>query len=198
MKYFVFGTLFMIFIISCKDENHKHDVEIKNAIKQRTLVFNVISKSWTFTPQAMSPEAQEMTYNWNDWRLFTSELYQKPKGTIGAYQRKTKSLVQKVDVLYNTIPSNINKPQIRARLIAIITKVKVLHTFLNLDRVPEKKISILVSDLNIEMNAFQNQIEEIVKRGKIIKEEGEQEMLNSLITSKPSAIYQEMKMDSVK
>lgn len=198
MKYLIVSFLFLFVFMSCKDDNVVNALKIKKAMAQKELVFSTINKSWNFTPQILTPEAQNIINSWNDWRLFTTELYQKPKGTIGAFQRKTKSLMQKVDVLNNTIPPNINKPQVRARLIAIITKVKVLHTFLNLDRIPEQKVVVLISDLNIELAAFQNQIEEIVRRSKIIKEEGEQEMLNSLITDKPSATFEEMKLDSLK
>jgi hypothetical protein len=197
MKFCTYFLLLLV-VFSCKDNDIAHALEIKKAMTQKELVFNTINKSWDFNAQTLSPEAQAMITNWNDYRLFTSELYQKPKGTIGAYQRKTKSLVQKVDVLYNTIPKNINKPQIRARLIAIITKVKVLHTFLNLDKIPEQKVVVLITDLNVELTAFHNQIEEIVRRSKILKEEGEQDMLNSLITAKPSATFEEMKTDSLK
>jgi hypothetical protein len=44
----------------------------------------------------------------------------------------------------------------------------------------------LITDLNIELNAFQDQIEEIVRRSHIQKEEGEQEMLNLLNGSQPT------------
>ena len=63
---------------------------------------------------------------------------------------------------------------------ALITKVKALHTVINLDRIPEKKVVEIITDLNIEIIAFQDQIEEIVRRSHIQKEEGEQEMLNAI------------------
>ncbi|GAW89733.1 hypothetical protein FPS14_contig00029-00011 [Flavobacterium psychrophilum] len=44
----------------------------------------------------------------------------------------------------------------------------------------------MITDLNIELNAFQDQIEEIVRRSHIQKEEGEQEMLNLLNGSQPT------------
>ena len=62
----------------------------------------------------------------------------------------------------------------------MITKVKALHTFLNLDRIPEKKVVELITDLNVEITAIQDQIEEIVRRSHIQREEGEVEMLNSV------------------
>lgn len=178
--------LLLILLSSCKDDDKTHELQITKALKEKELVFSTINKTWNFVPKNATPETQAITNNWSDWRLFTAELYQKPKGTIGAFQRKTKSLVLKVEVLNNTIPEKINKPQIKSRLMAIITKVKALHTFINLDRIPEKKVVTLITDLNIEVIAFQDQIEEIVRRSHIQREEGEQEMLNSLNGSQPT------------
>ena len=187
MKYIhLVFVLLLILFSGCKEDNKKNNKQIYKARKEKELVFSTINKTWNFAPRTLSQEAQTITNNWNDWRLFTSELYQKPKGTIGAFQRKTKSLVQKVVILNNTIPEKINKPQIKSRLMAIVTKVKALHTFINLDRIPEKKVVTLITDLNSELIAFQDQIEEIVRRSHIQKEEGEQEMLNSLNGSEPT------------
>ena len=187
MKYIhLVFVLLLILFSGCKEDNKKNNKQIYKARKEKELVFSTINKTWNFAPRTLSQEAQTITNNWNDWRLFTSELYQKPKGTIGAFQRKTKSLVQKVAILNNTIPEKINKPQIKSRLMAIVTKVKALHTFINLDRIPEKKVVTLITDLNSELIAFQDQIEEIVRRSHIQKEEGEQEMLNSLSGSEPT------------
>ncbi len=186
MKYIFLVVLSLVFLFSaCKDDTKAHEMQISKALKEKELLFSTINKTWIFTPRNLTPESQAIVNDWTDWRLFTAELYQKPKGTIGAFQRKTKSLVQKVEVLNNTIPEKINKPQIKTRLVAMITKIKALHTFIHLDQIPEKKVVTLITDLNIELNAFQDQIEEIVRRSHIQKEEGEQEMLNSLNGSSP-------------
>ncbi|MFM9987959.1 MAG: hypothetical protein ACKVOV_04930, partial [Flavobacterium sp.] len=98
MKYIV--LLFLLIIVSftgCKDEDNTHEMQIIKALKEKELVFSTINKTWNFVPRTLTPEAQAITNNWSEWRLFTSELYQKPKGTIGAFQRKTKNLTQKVE-----------------------------------------------------------------------------------------------------
>ena len=164
-------------MISCKDDSQQHEIEITRAKKEKELVFNNINKAWNFNPRNLTPESQSIASNWDQWRLFTSELYQKPKGTLGAFKRKTKSLVTKTDGLQLSIPEKLNKTQIKSRLSALITKVKALNTFINLDRIPEKKVLNLVSDLNLEINAFQDQIEEIVRRNQIRLEEGEADMI---------------------
>lgn len=157
-----------------------HQAEITRALKEKELVFANINKAWNFSPRGLTPESQSISTNWNEWRLFTAELYQKPKSTIGAFKQKTKSLAQKAEGLNVSIPNKLQKPQIKSRLMAIVTKVKALNTFMAFDRIPEKKVLTLVADLNQEVNAFQDQIEEIVRRSHIQFEEGEQEMLNSI------------------
>ena len=175
--YFILYTILISILISCKDTSQEHEAEVIRAKKEKELVFSNINKAWNFNPRILTPESQSIASSWNEWRLFSDELYQKPKGTIGAFQRKTTSLVAKTEALPNTIPDRLNKPQIKARLAALITKVKALHTFISLDRIPEKKVLTLVNDLNVEVNAFQDQIEEIVRRSKIQMEEGEALMI---------------------
>jgi hypothetical protein len=175
-----FSLVLLLLCSACKDDDQLQQLQTSKATKAKEQVFNAINKAWGFTPRNLSAESQTISNNWSEWRLFLSELNQKPKGTIGAFQRKTKSLVQKAETLYNTIPQKINKPQIRSRIMAMITKIKALHTFINLDIIPEKKVVELITDLNIEVNAIQDQIEEIVRRKNIQLEEGEAEMLNSI------------------
>lgn len=175
-----FCLLLCLIFTGCKDDSVMHQAEITRALKEKELVFANINKAWNFTPRALTPESQSIATNWNEWRLFTSELYQKPKSTIGAFKQKTKNLAQKADGLNVSIPNKLQKPQIKSRLMAIVTKVKALNTFMAFDRIPEKKVLTLVADLNQEVNAFQDQIEEIVSRSHIQFEEGEQEMLNSI------------------
>jgi hypothetical protein len=169
-----------VIISSCKGDDKTHEIEVSKAIKEKELVYSAIYKAWNFPPRTLSTESQSISNNWNDWRLFIAELNQKPKGTIGAFQRKTKSLVQKADTLNSSIPEKLNKPQVKSRLMTLITKVKALNTFLNVDPIPQQKVVQLVTDMNVEVNAIQDQIEEIVRRGKIQLEEGEQEMLQSI------------------
>jgi hypothetical protein len=189
---FVFFLIFFIFF-SCKEETEKHKNEILKDQKQKDLAFNEISKSWNFSKRILSPDSQKIENNWNDWRLFLAELYQKPKGTIGAFKRKSKSLVQKTESLNNAIPEKLDKPQIKSRLMAMITKVKSLNTYINIDPIPEKKLIEIINDLNMEVTAIQDQIEEIVARSNIKMEEGEKEMLNSIkVITPPTPVENDM------
>ncbi len=177
----IFAIIFSLFsVISCQDDAKANAILLANNLKEKELKFQNISKAWKFEPRELSPESQTIVTNWNEWRLFNNELYQKPKSTIGAFQRKAKALVQKAEVLSTSVPEKLNKPQIKARLMAMISKLKSLNTFINLDKIPVEKVLPLISDLNVEIMVIQDQIEEIVKRSHIQKEEGEEEMLRNL------------------
>ncbi|MFK7048485.1 hypothetical protein [Flavobacterium columnare] len=189
MKSFFLYNLGLIFVLfSCKKEEQDNAIEIQKSIKQKELVFNSLDKAWIFSEQKLTPESEIIALNWNEWRLFIKELNQKPKSSLNAFKLKTKDLVQKVDILPNTIPTKLQKPQINVRLSAIITKVKALNMFLNIDRIPEKRVVELVSDLNIEVNAFNDQIEEIVRRSHIQMEEGEEDMIKHISGKKSESL----------
>lgn len=172
-----YSFLILVFLASCKKEDRSNAIEVQRALKEKELVFNSLSKAWNFSDRKLTPESEIIARSWNEWRLFINELNQKPKSTISAFKSKTKNLVQKADVLPTSIPKRLNKPQIKARLSALITKLKALEMFLNIDRIPEKRVIELVKDLNLEVDAFNDQIEEIVRRSQIKMEEGEIEMI---------------------
>lgn len=172
-----YSFLVLVFFASCKEEDRSNAIEVQRALKEKELVFNSLSKAWNFSDRKLTPESEIIALSWNEWRLFVNELNQKPKSTISAFKSKTKNLVQKAAVLPTSIPERLNKPQIKARLSALITKLKALDMFLNIDRIPEKRVIELVKDLNLEVAAFKDQIEEIVRRSQIKMEEGEVEMI---------------------
>ena len=120
MKLPLLYSLFLLFIFSsCKEDTKVHEIEIQKAQKEKALVFNAINKAWNFPERTLTPESQIIATSWNEWRLFVNELHQKPTATINAFKVKTRSLVQKADVLESTIPEKLNKPQIKSRLAAL-------------------------------------------------------------------------------
>jgi hypothetical protein len=177
---YLYSLIVIFFFLACKEESKTQEIDIQKEKKEKELVFNSINKVWNFPERTLTPESQIIASSWNEWRLFTNELYQKPTATINAFKVKTKNLTQKADVLPNTIPTRLNKPQIKSRLSALITKLKALNMFLNVDRIPEKRVITMITDLNLEINAFNDQIEEIVRRSHIPLEDGEATMIQNV------------------
>jgi len=109
-----------------------------------------------------------------------TELQQKPKSSIGAFQQKARTLTQKAMDLNNHIPAAFDKPEVRSRIMTLITKVRSLDLFINLNQIQEQKVIKVIPEINEEIASLQSQMEEIVRKSQIRLEEGEAEMLRSI------------------
>jgi len=101
-------------------------------------------------------------------REFTNEINQTPKSSIGAFQKKSKDLSKKALALNNNIPATFNKPQIKSRITALITK----------------KVLALVAEVDEELLSLYRQMDEIVRKNQIPLEQGESEMIRMLDTAR--------------
>ncbi len=80
----------------------------------------------------MNPSVENIIRNWAEWRLFITELNQKPKSSIGAFQQKAKTLSKKVMDLNNHIPPAFDKPEIKSRIMTLATKVRSLGFYISI------------------------------------------------------------------
>ena len=185
MKYKLSCFFFLIFILSaCKNDNQKRLAENEKQAKKNELIFSNINKGWVFYDTPINSTSESTVASWNELRIFFAELVVKPKKTIGAFQKKSKALSKKVMALNENIPSQFNKPQIKSRVSTLITKVRLLDLFLNLDKIPDQKVIVLVSEINAELVSLQRQMDKIVEKSKIPVEEGESELMKMMDTSR--------------
>ena len=184
MKYLRFILLFglTLALFSCEDDEKKRIAETQRTIKQNDSILKVISRNWIFDVPPPTAKVIEKIGNWNEWQQFNSELKQKPTGSLSAFRQKTKVLVNKADQIKNNLPPFFNKPQVQARMDVLITKIKSLYTYISIETIPDKKVISIINDINHEIRALQNQLDEIVRFSEIKKEEGEEQMLRALDT----------------
>ena len=185
MKSYIFYILALVSLfISCKDETDLREVEqLKEAKKNETL-FNNISKGWIFAINPVAPSTQSKINRWMEWRNFLTEINQKPNSTIGAFQKKATQLSKKAVDLSNNIPSEFNKPQIKSRITAVTTKIKLLDLYMHLNQIPDDKIVKIIADTNIEILSLQLQMQEIVRRSEIPREAGEPDFIKMKDTAR--------------
>ncbi|MBX9807784.1 MAG: hypothetical protein K2X95_08295, partial [Flavobacteriaceae bacterium] len=98
--------------------------------------------------------------------------------------KKATEISKKAMALNDNIPIEFAKPQIKARISALITKVRMLDLFIHLNTIPDQKIIVLVGEINTELISLQNQMDKIVQKSKIPLEEGESDLLKMLDTSR--------------
>jgi hypothetical protein len=185
MNYKLSYVFFLILIFSsCKNEDQKQLLENEKETKKREVLFSTINKDWVFYDTPINNASEASVANWNEWRMFLAELAQKPKKTIVAFQLKAKELSKKAMALNDNIPAEFNKPQIKSRISTLITKVRLLDLFIHLDAIPEKKVKVLVSEINIELVSLQRQMDKIVEKSKIPIEEGESDLMKMMDTTR--------------
>ena len=175
-KYILLLT-FLITLISCKEETEVREIEQQKEAQKREVIYQNISKNWTFTIRPVDGSTQSKVNSWIEWRAFLNEINQKPQKTIGEFQKKADALTKKVDELNLKIPEQFNKPQVRGRIAVISTKIKMMDLFIHLNKIPDAKVVDFIKDINVEILALQQQLEEIVRRTQIPKEVGEPEII---------------------
>lgn len=152
------------------------------AQKHNDSILKIISSNWKFNIPTPNAKVQQELASWTEWHQFKDELAQKPAGSLSAYKHKVNELAESAEQLRNNIPPDFDKPQVRSRIGVLITKVRSLYTYLNLNVAQDKKVVSLINEVNRETISLQNQFDEIIRRSEIRKEAGEEEMLRALDT----------------
>lgn len=171
----------LIFVLnSCKNDTDKRQIETKKDTQKKELVFSIIDKAWVFNAKPINETSRATTLVWNEWRLFLTELDQKPKKTTGAFQKKSTEITKKAMGLQDNIPLQFAKPQIKARISTLITKVQMLDLYIHLSAIPEQKVIALIPEINAQLVALQNQMDKIVQKSNIPLEEGESDLIKMM------------------
>lgn len=185
MKRYYSYILFSVYLlISCNDNAEKREIENLKDAEKKEVIFKTINKGWNFSNPSVSPTFQATVNTWSEWRSFLNELNLKPKSSIGAFQKKAKTLSKKVMELNTNIPYTFNKPEIKSRISVLTTKINSINLFINLDDIPAQKVVTLVSEVNEELVSLTQQMEEIIRKSAIPKEEGESDMIRMLDTAR--------------
>ncbi|KFF07261.1 hypothetical protein [Flavobacterium reichenbachii] len=194
MKYKISLFLLLIFLLnSCQNGDEKRLAENLKEAKKKEVIFKEINNGWVFIEEPINEVSEQNVRNWTEWRDFLKEIGDKPRKTIGAFQKKSTAISKKAMALNNNIPAEFNQPQIKSRISILITKIKMLDLFIHLNKIPAEKVTFLVGDINKELISLERQMDKIVEKAKIPKEEGEADFLKMLDTTR--AIPNEMPAD---
>lgn len=177
--------LFLVFVLySCKNETQNRQAENQKNFQKKEIIFENINKGWVFNANPLNSTSQASTLSWNEWRLFLDELNQKPKKTIGAFQKKSTELSKKAMALNDNIPIAFNTPPIKSRIATLLSKLRMLDLYLHLDNIPDQKVLVFITEINTELASLQNQMDKIVQKSKIPLEEGESDLIKMLDTTR--------------
>ncbi|TRX39503.1 hypothetical protein [Flavobacterium restrictum] len=185
MRVTILGFFLLVLALnSCKNDDQKRQIENEKDAKKKEVIYTTINKGWVFYDTPINDVAQSTMGFWVQWRSFMEEIAQKPQKTIGAFQQKAKALSKKAIALNDNIPPQYSNPAIKSRISALITQVRLLDLYIHLDNIPEKKVVVLVSEINVQLASLQRQMDKIVEKSKIPKEEGESDLLKMKDTTR--------------
>lgn len=173
----LFILFFVTLFFSCQNDNKQLIIEQKREAEKQEGIFKSINRGWIFEITPLEPKTQAKVNGWAEWRNFLTEINQKPKTSIGAFQKKASVLSKKVVELNNNIPIEFDKPQIKSRIAVLTTKIKELDLYIHLSQIPTKKVVKIIGEINSEIDFFEMQMEEIVYRSQIPLEPGEEEII---------------------
>jgi hypothetical protein len=105
---FLFLSFFIHF--SCQQDNEKRLIQQQKELAKNEAVFKKISSAWNFRAMNLQASSQELVKDWAQWRLFLTELQQKPTSSIGAFQKKSKALSKKTEEVLQSIPHQLFSP----------------------------------------------------------------------------------------
>lgn len=174
----------ILFILSCKDDDSNMAIARLKESKKKEAVFATINNNWNFSVTELQPQSQDLVKDWVVWRLFLTELKQKPKNSIGAFQKKTKTLSKLADSLNKTIPQRLQRPAIKSRLVVLLTHIRSLDLYVNLQNIPTQKAIYAIAEINLALGSFQMQLDEIVRKTQIPVENGEPDLIRILDTAR--------------
>ncbi len=184
MRFRIFNLLLIgIVLISCQDEAAQRQAAMRDA-KKKEQIFTNINQGWNFTTAGLQPKTQSMVANWAELRLFLNELNQKPKSSIGEFRKKAKVLSTKSLELNNNIPQPFNKPEVKSRIAVLTTKFNSIHLYIHLQTIPDQKVIANIKEANAELQSLYLQMNEIVRKSEIPKEQGESDMIRMLDTAR--------------
>ncbi|KUJ63426.1 hypothetical protein AR687_02745 [Flavobacteriaceae bacterium CRH] len=185
MKYKISLFLVLIFVLnSCQNEDDKRRAENEKEAKKKEKIFDNINKAWIFIDEPINEVSEQNVRNWAEWRNFLDEIGEKPRKTIGAFQKKSAAISKRAMALNSNIPTQFNQPQIKSRISILITKIKMMDLFIHLNQIPDEKVTFLIGDINKELVSLERQMDKIVEKSKIPKEQGEADFLRMLDTTR--------------
>ncbi len=173
-----------LFLFSCEEDNEKRLMQQQKEIAKKEEIFQKINNAWSFRSMKLEPSSQDLVKDWAEWRLFLTELQQKPTSSIGAFQKKSKNLTQKADALLNSLPQALTNPEFKSRFTVLLNHFRSLELYIHLDAIPEKKVIDLITDINLQLASIELQINELIRKRQILMEKGEADMIRMLDTSR--------------
>jgi hypothetical protein len=176
--------LALVTFLGCKDDSAERMAANKKDLEKKDAIFNAINNAWSFRTIQPQTKSQSLIANWEELRLLLLELNQKPKSTIGAFQKKSIDLTKKADAVYNSVPPTLQIPEFKSRFLVLLNQFRTIELFINLDDIPQQKVIAVIEEINKQLASIEIQLDEYIRKSEVPMEPGESDMIRMLDTSR--------------
>lgn len=174
----------LVTFLGCKDDSAERLAANKKDLEKKDAIFNAINNAWRFRTIQPQAKSQSLIANWEELRLLLLELNQKPKSTIGAFQKKAIDLTKKADAVYNSVPPTLQIPEFKSRFLVLLNQFRTLELFITLDDIPQQKVIAVIEEVNKQLASIEIQLDEYIRKSEVPMEQGESDMIRMLDTSR--------------
>lgn len=169
------------FLIACKKEKTQNTTQ--ESIPASTIDTLSIPSATGLKPSLrLVPNAQEAVKDWNLYQTVSKRLDSLQEVSLGTLKNQLNTIIPLFDgqidadeedeILLEPIPSDLNKPAIKARLLTLETQIKVLNNYAQKSEPDAQEIASAVvvlknafQNLNLQINEnFSLSIEEMLKQ----------------------------------
>lgn len=151
-------------------------------IERQDSLFNNVDRKWIFETPTTPEIVQSKIRDWEDWHNLQDEISSKPLSTLSAFRQEAETLALLSERLSATVPDEFNSVAIQSRIALLNTNIQNLDMYMQLDQIPDKKISDILTNINKSMQSIINQMEEILIKKSIPREEGEENLFQHIDT----------------
>lgn len=183
MKFLITLTALVV-LCGCKKTTSDVYSHNEEQVKRQDSLFSNVDKKWIFTPLSTPKNVEQKISEWKDWHALLAEISSKPLSSLSAFRQEAANFVLLGDKLSSSVPEEFNTPAIQSRIALLNTNLQRLDMYMHLDQIPDKKIAEILSQSNKNMQSIINQIEVILLKKSIPKEEGEDRLYQNIDTVK--------------
>tara|TARA_R100000935_G_scaffold58798_1_gene98037 strand:- start:3292 stop:3867 length:576 start_codon:yes stop_codon:yes gene_type:complete len=153
--------LILFLMVGCKKKTNdssseKDRKEIQAALTQKLEPSNA--------EVMLLPEAQEITNEWLAYITAQSEIENLNNYTLNDVIANTSPITEIMKSLQESVPVRLRSNAVKARLVVLVTKSKVLQQLAKKRELDPKEISKTAKELSVEWNNFKIQLNELFQK----------------------------------
>lgn len=181
MKFYL-TLIILVVLCGCKKTTSDTYSLNEEQVRRQDSLFNNVNQKWVFERPEIPKNVQDKINEWKEWHDLLEEISSKPLSSLSAFRQEAENLTALGEKLSVSVPEGFNNHAVQSRIALLNTHLQNLDMYMQLDLIPDKKISEILANINKSTQSIVNQMEEILLKKSIPREEGEENLYQNIDT----------------